>query len=260
MEHTLVLVAHGTRELAGALTARRLADAVRERLADVPVELAFADVRQPDVTEVLRGIGRRPNGPIVVVPAFLAAGYHVRVDVPEQIERSGRTDVLLTTALGPAPAVVDAVYDRLVAAGWRSGDAVVLAAAGSSDARALADVRHAATLLAARTGDLVRVGYVTTAWPHVDGAVVAARRGGRRVAVASWLLAPGLFHRWVAKVGADVVGEPIGAHPSLVEHVVRRYRDALLRSERQATGRLASAFLPGHTVEEWTGAPAVRPW
>jgi sirohydrochlorin ferrochelatase len=224
---TLVLVAHGTREPAGAVAAAEIVDAVRARIPEVPVELAFADVQDPGVPEVLRRLESVDDRPVVVVPAFLAAGYHVRVDVPEQIARSGRPGVLLSEPIGPAPSVVAAVHERLVEAGWRRGDAVVLAAAGSSDERALADVRCAATALSERTRQPVRIGYVTTARPSVDEAVAAMRRGRRRVAVASWLLAPGLFHRWVAEAGADLVSDPIGAHPRLVEQVVRCYADAL---------------------------------
>lgn len=221
---TLVLVAHGTRDPAGARVVDEIADQVRARLGSLAVEVAFADVRRPDVTEVLH----RVDGPAVVVPAFLASGYHVRVDVPGQVARSGHLGgAVITEPIGPAASVVAAAHHRLAAAGWRRGDTVVLAAAGSSDDHALADVRRAAVLLSARTGGRVRIGYITTASPSVDEAVVACSAG--RVAVASWLLAPGLFHRWVRACGADVVGEPIGAHPAVVDQVVRRYFTALPR-------------------------------
>lgn len=217
---TLVLVAHGTRDPAGAVAIEEIAAAVRARLVDVPVEVAYADVRQPDVTSVLRGL----SGPAVVVPAFLAAGYHVRVDVPQQIEASGRTDVVVTESLGTA--LVPVVHERLEEAGWRPGDAVVLAAAGSSDPRALADVRVVASMLAARTGSAVPVGYIATASPTVAEVVADVKAAGRRVAVASWLLAPGLFHQRLAAAGADVVSAPIGAHPRVVEAVLLRYYEA----------------------------------
>lgn len=219
---TLVLVAHGTREAAGAVTVAHIADALRTRLPDVPVRVAFADVREPGVAEVLSEV----DGPAVVVPAFLASGYHVRVDVPGQVARSGHPDARVTDPLGPAPAVLDALHDRLRAAGLRRGDAVVLAAAGSSDPRALSDVNTAATGLSERLDAPVHLGYVTTAHPSVDEAVAAARRRHRRVAVASWLLAPGLFHRWVTRTGADVISAPIGAHPLLVAELAARYRAA----------------------------------
>ncbi len=215
---TLILVAHGTRDPAGARTVASLASLVAARLP-VEVRVAYADVRAPDVTAVLSEV----DGPAVVVPAFLSSGYHVRVDVPDQVARSGRDtgrDTVVTPAFGPAPELVSAAYSRLVSAGWRPGDEVVLAAAGSSDPRALAEVARAAHLLASRVGAPVRVGYATGS-PQIDS-VVARSRG--RVAVASWLLAPGQFHRAAAASGAAVVAAPIGAHPAVADLVVARYR------------------------------------
>jgi sirohydrochlorin ferrochelatase len=212
---TLVLAAHGTQDPAGAVVVSEIAAAVRQRLPGVPVEVAYVDVRSPSLTEVLRSV----DGPAVVVPAFLAAGYHVRVDVPEQVLLSGCGSVTVTPALGPDDLVLDAVHDRLVAAGWGYGDSVVLAAAGSSDARAVADVHRAARRLSVLTRSAVRVGFITSAQPTVAEAVASGRG---RAAIASWLLAPGLFHQRLADMGADLVSEPIGAHPRLVELVVRR--------------------------------------
>ncbi|WP_367132114.1 sirohydrochlorin chelatase [Saccharothrix sp. HUAS TT1] len=213
---TLVLVAHGTRDPAGAVVVEEIASLVRARLGGVPVRVAYADVRQPDVTSVLSST----SGPAVVVPAFLAAGYHVRTDIPAQVEASGHPDVVITDPIGPA--LLPALLARLVEAGWTAGDSVVLAAAGSSDPRALADVRAVAAALARRVGP-VAIGYAATAEPRV-GDVVASAPG--RVAVASWLLAPGLFHRVVADSGAAVVAAPIGAHLRVVEAVLLRYYEA----------------------------------
>ncbi|HET6499904.1 MAG TPA: CbiX/SirB N-terminal domain-containing protein, partial [Amycolatopsis sp.] len=81
----LVLVAHGTRAPEGARVVEELACRVRAE-AGVSVRVAYADVRQPDVTTVLDSIRGHQA---VVIPAFLAAGYHVRVDLPAQIEASG---------------------------------------------------------------------------------------------------------------------------------------------------------------------------
>jgi sirohydrochlorin ferrochelatase len=203
----LVLAFHGTRDPRGLEVCSALAALVQESV-DVPVAVAYADVVQPDVRSVV-------DGPCVVVPVFLAAGYHVRVDIPAQI--GGREGVVLTPPLGLD--AVPAVADRLREAGVRRGDAVVLAAAGSSDGRALATVRRAAVMLGASG-----VGYVATATPRVADVVRSLR--GRRVAVASWLLAPGAFHGVLAGCGADVVSEPVGAHPLVVDALLRRYSEA----------------------------------
>ncbi|EHR49286.1 hypothetical protein SacmaDRAFT_0993, partial [Saccharomonospora marina XMU15] len=42
-----------------------------------------------------------------------------------------------------------------------------------------------------------------------------------------WLLAPGLFQRRLAGAGADVVAAPLGAHPAVVDLVLRRHAEAL---------------------------------
>lgn len=203
----LVLAFHGTRDPRGAEVCAEIADLARPSV-DVPVEVAYADVRQPDVRSVV-------DGPCVVVPVFLAAGYHVRVDIPEQI--GSQRGVVVTSPLGLD--AVPAVRDRLREAGFRRGDALVLAAAGSSDPRALATVRRAAVLLGADA-----VGYVATATPRVPDVVAGFR--GRRVAVASWLLAPGVFHGSLAECGADVVSAPVGAHPLVVDALLRKYYEA----------------------------------
>lgn len=216
---TLVLAAHGTRDPAGARAVDDLAVRVRAALPGVPVHVAYADVRGPSVQQVLAAL---PGEPTVVVPAFLASGYHVRVDLPAQLADSGHPAAVLAPALGPAPALVAALVDRLRTAGYRHGDRVVLAAAGSSDPRALAEVRRVADALGGRLAVPVRVGYAATATPSAADAVAAAGAGSR-VAVASWLLAPGLFHRRVSRSGADVVSAPLADHRGVVDVVVRRY-------------------------------------
>ena len=126
--------------------------------------------------------------------------------------------------LGPDPLLAVALADRLAEAGWRPGDAVVLAAAGSSDPDAVASVHRQAALLAAELGGPVTVGFGSAAEPDVATAVAAARAGGPgRVAVAPYLLAPGFFANRLRDAGADVLAAPLGAHPAVVDLVLRRF-------------------------------------
>ena len=73
------------------------------------------------------------------------------------------------------------------------------------------------------------VGYAAGPVPSVADSVAAARTasGGGAVAVASYLLAPGVFQQRLEQAGADVVSGPIGADPRVVEVVLARYRAAL---------------------------------
>ncbi|SFE38361.1 Sirohydrochlorin ferrochelatase [Actinopolyspora alba] len=219
---TLLLVAHGTRDPRGGRVIRQLAHTAGGRLG-VPVRTANVDVVGPTVAEALRGV----SGRVVAVPAFLASGYHVRTDLPGQLADSGHdTEVRVTEPVGPAPELARVMLHRLREAGWRPGDPVVFAAAGSSDEHALGDVDRAAGLL----GELIRPGgaplpatYITSARPRTSE--VCARGGGGEF-VAPYLLAPGLFHRWLREMPSKAVAEPLGSHSEVAGLIVRRYLDA----------------------------------
>ncbi|PKV80099.1 sirohydrochlorin chelatase [Nocardia fluminea] len=229
-EPALVLVAHGTRSARGVEMIAALADAVAAELGvavssapNTALRTAFVDVLGPSPSEVLRDL----DGPAVVVPAFLASGYHVYQDVPREVAESGHSAVAVTEAMGPDPALTRIMAVRLRAAGWKPGDAVVFAAAGSSDSRARQDVRRAAGMLAEQLGVPVKIGYVATGTPKVSEVVASLRESGAgRVFVASYLLAHGLFHQRLHDAGADGVAEPIGVHPGVVRLIVDRYRSA----------------------------------
>ncbi|WP_219412940.1 sirohydrochlorin chelatase [Pseudonocardia nigra] len=219
----LLLVAHGTRDPAGATVTEQVAEQARRALPGVRVAACYTDVRRPTPADALADL----PGPCVAVPMFLAAGYHVRVDVPEQLTATGRRDVLLAGTFGPDPALVAAATDRLAAAGARADDAVVLAVAGSSDPHAQADGARAARRLGRRLGRPVALATIATGGPRVADAVARLRADGdRRVAVASWLLAPGLFQRQLDACGADVVAAPLADHPAVLDLVLDRYRAA----------------------------------
>lgn len=221
-----LLVAHGTRKPEGVTMVDRLAERVSEQL-DRPVHVAFVDVLGPTPTEVLRSLPT--DRPVTVVPAFLASGYHVRVDLPAHVAASAHRNVTVTAPLGPRAGAVAVVAHRLVECGWRAGDSVVLAAAGTSDPHAQSDLRRAAATLSALTGERVELAFAATGAPRVGDAVAAMRsRGARRIAVASYLLADGLFHDRLRKSGADLVADPLGDHPAMVRLVANRFRRALV--------------------------------
>lgn len=214
----LVLAFHGTEKAAGQQLATRLLLAVAAALPRVNVHLGWADVLTPTLTQTLSGLGRA-----VVVPCFLTTGYHVTADLPAAVQAAGGR-ARLTPLLGAAPESVLAA--RLAEAGG-PGDAVVLAAAGSKREAANRQVAEAAARLAREIGRPVSPAFLTAASPTPAEAVAAQRAAGhRRVAIASFLLAPGVFHDRLRTAGADLVSEPIGDHPLVIETIVARYRQA----------------------------------
>jgi sirohydrochlorin ferrochelatase len=218
----LLLVAHGTRRAGGVEMIGDLAARV-STLVGRRVQVAFVDVLGPTPSEVLSGA----DGPAIVVPAFLSRGYHVRTDLPTHVAASGHSDVTVAPALGPSRAIVQIVAERLVKSGWRHNDSVILAAAGTSDQRAQADLRTTAALLATLLECRVDLGFVATGAPRLQEAVDRARRVNRRVAVASYLLADGLFQERLHASGADVVSSALGTHPGLARLVASRFQEAM---------------------------------
>jgi sirohydrochlorin ferrochelatase len=202
----LLAVAHGTRSAAGQAQIRDLVDRVALRRPDVDVRLAYVDVQQPRVGEVADHPGT------VIVPLLLSAGYHVRVDIAEAAGSSGAR---VAPPLGPDPVLVDSL--RRHATG---GDAVVLAAAGSSDPAWRADVDRVAAGLGAT------VAYASGTERRVPDVVAELReQGAERVTVAAYLLAEGLFYRSLHRAGADLVTPPLCEDPAVVDLVLTRYAD-----------------------------------
>ncbi|MBM7368454.1 sirohydrochlorin chelatase [Gordonia hydrophobica] len=215
---SVLLVAHGTRNPLGVESSYRLAHAVSRRLGE-SVAVSFVDVVGPSPSEMLAAL---PDGPVTVLPAFLARGHHVRVDVPRHVAEVDRP-VTLASALGPSPELARALMIRLAEAGATRAGTVVLAAAGSSDPLAHRDVERAARLLAARVHAPVSIAFASASADSPYGSVpdvvadLRRRTPGGAIAVASYLLADGLFQRRLDQSGADVVARPLGLADPVVD-------------------------------------------
>ena len=209
----------------------QIVDAVCTSHPELTVRLAWIELVEPDVRSALRALGERP---VALVPLLLSSGYHDRVDLPAAVAEA-LPSALRAPVLGPDPLLSVALAGRLAEAGLSGADAVVLAAAGSSDPDAVASVHTQAADLASYLGRSVTVGFGSAAAPTVTEAVVAARAllrpepagSVRTVAVAPYLLAPGFFADRLAEVGADGVAAPLGAHPAVVELVLKRFSSTL---------------------------------
>jgi sirohydrochlorin ferrochelatase len=229
----LILVAHGTRSAVGLQTIGEIADAVSARIG--PLRTAFVDVLGPNPAELLAEVGE----PAIVMPAFLASGYHVHTDLPARIAQSGHRDATLTAPLGPDPVLAAVMDERLIEAGWRPGDVVVMAAAGSSDPRAHRDVYCAARMLADRVGE-IQLGFVATGAPRVADVVRVLRANGRRrIFVAPYLLARGVFHDRLTECAAAGVAAPLGAHPGVADLIAGRFARVAAMSARAKSRRQA---------------------
>ncbi|MFC7533346.1 sirohydrochlorin chelatase [Actinoplanes sp. GCM10030250] len=219
-ETTLIAVAHGTRSPAGRRQIQELAAAVARRRPGLDVRLCYVDVQEPKVAEIVPAVRDA-----VVVPLLLSCGYHVRVDIAEAV---AGTDIPVTAPLGPDDILLDSLRRNLPDA-----DAVVLAAAGSSDPLWLADVEGVAVRLGAAA-----VGYTSGSGPRVADVVSRLRENGARtVAVAAYLLAEGLFYRTLRGCGADAVTPPLCHDPAVADLVLRRFDSAVWDRKLTTAGR-----------------------
>src|SRR5690606_28482575 len=115
----------------------------------------------------------------------------------------GHDRVAAAPALGPDERLIDIVMERLREARVPREATLVLAAAGSSDPRSQADTATMAEMMRVAWGGPVRLGFAAGHEPSVADAVRTARDFGEDgvVAVASLLLAPGVFQDRLAQAG-----------------------------------------------------------
>jgi sirohydrochlorin ferrochelatase len=226
----LVAVAHGSRDPAATAATRSLLDAIRNQRPDLTVHEAYLDHESPRLSDLAGTL----SGPFVVVPLLLGAAYHSRVDIPAALApAAGRA--VQADVLGPDPLLLGALERRLREAGVQVGDsdtAVVLAAAGSADESSLEAVHELAARWRERGWWAVSAAFASAAEPSVEQAVADLRAAGApRVAVASYLLFPGLFADRLAAAGADVTSGPLTDAPEIVALVLARYDAAAVEIE-----------------------------
>jgi sirohydrochlorin ferrochelatase len=232
----LITLAHGSRDPRSAATIKALVAETRAMRPDLRIEAAFLELARPGFTKVVDKLVRAGVEEIVVVPLLLSNAYHATVDVPraveEAVERHPGLRVRATSVLGLEPAFLEVLdhrlRDALSRARVRELDALVLAAAGSSDSLANQAVGRLARVWGARHRLPVTAAFASSSPPATGEAVRAFRAEGRRhVAVASMFLAPGFLPDRAAELaleaGAVAVSEPLGADPVLARTVLARY-------------------------------------
>jgi sirohydrochlorin ferrochelatase len=243
----LVAIAHGSRDPRAGATVTELLGAARERAGrGLDARAAFLGHAPPTAGQVLAAVAAEQEqaggGPgVVVLPLLLTAAYHSGTDIPGLLATAAAQlpglRVRYGQPLGPHPGLLRALERRLAEAGQDLGQgaqhtAVVLAAAGSSDPAANAVIaRMAADWQASRGWQAVWPAYASAARPDPAEAVAGlVRSGARRVVVASYLLAPGLFADRVREAaldaGAAAVSAPLGAGPEVADVLLDRYRQA----------------------------------
>jgi sirohydrochlorin ferrochelatase len=232
----LVALAHGSRDPRSAATIKELVAEVRGMRPDLRIEHAFLELSRPSFGTVVDRLVKAGHDEIVVVPLLLTQAYHAKVDVPaaiaEQSERHPGVRFRATDVLGLENAFLEVLdlrlRDALKDARVRELDALVLAAAGSSDPLANQAVARLARVWGTHHKLPVKAAYASSTPPATGEAVRSFRAEGRRhIAVASLFLAPGFLPDRAAELaleaGAVAVSAPLGAHPTVARTILARY-------------------------------------
>lgn len=169
----------------------------------------------------LRSVVAAAREPSVVVPLLLSTAHDLLHDLPRAVA-GAEHPVSVTPALGPHPLVAAAQASRLIAAGARPGQPVVMVAAGSGDPDVDAHLDRAAVLLSDSWTGRVELATLTGRGRRI-GEVL--RRG---MVVSPYLLSPGADALRVREqslaAGASLVADVVGAHRFVADLVVRRFR------------------------------------
>lgn len=271
----LLLVGHGTVDETGVAEFRSFVGRLGTRLAPSGVDAAggFIELSDPTVGEACRELAGRGHTGMAAVPLVLVAAGHGKGDIPAALEREARRGSGVSfdfgRPLGPHPALLDLLEERIVAAvpreEWQD-TAVLLVGRGSTDPDANAEVCKVSRLLQeTREFAFVETAFVSLAAPSVPEGLERARKlGARKVVVAPYFLFDGVlpqrvvrqsieFGRSVSGMEVAVAGH-LGDCDALAELVVERYHEALRGDIRMNCDTCAyRQLLPG--FEEKLGAP-----
>lgn len=181
-----VLLAHGSPDRRHGETLERLRGRVSARIG--PTRLAFLEHDLPR-PEALAG---ELSGPVGLVPLLVTPAHHARMDVPGAAAglASGGADIRRARPLGGHPLLLDAVAERLLAAGHAVDTPTLLVAGGSSTGRAASGLR-----------ELVE-GHGPASWSSTTLAAPEPSLAEGRV-VIPFVLAEGVLHDLVARFAAQ---------------------------------------------------------
>jgi sirohydrochlorin ferrochelatase len=238
-EPVLIAVAHGSRDPRHAQKVAELVAAVRSGRPDIKVTIAYLDLSEPRLPDVLRQLDTAGVRRATAVPLLLTPAYHAKTDLPRALRRAThdhpRLEVTVARALGPSPTLVMALERRLREAGIWPGDpsvGIVLGAAGTSDPAAR-QIEQLAAEWASTGWAGVACAYASAGGPDVAAAAAALRhQRAERVVLAPYVLAPGILpdrlFRGARAARLDALAPVLGAAPEVASLIIERYEEIML--------------------------------
>ena len=109
----IILFGHGARNPEWAEPFHRIRKAILRDAPQTPVALGFLELMRPSLDEAVDSLVARGVSHIRIVPIFMAAGSHVRKDLPQlaadAMDRHPGLRIELAAPVGEADGVIDAM-------------------------------------------------------------------------------------------------------------------------------------------------------
>jgi len=113
MRKAVILFGHGARNPEWAEPFHRIRAAMLAKEPAVPVALGFLELMQPSLEEAIDQLVKDGADELVIVPIFMAAGSHVKKDLPQRaadaMDRHAGLTITLAPPVGEAVPVIDAM-------------------------------------------------------------------------------------------------------------------------------------------------------
>lgn len=232
----LVTLASGPVDARAARTVREIVATTKRMRPDLRIDAAFSSGAKPSLEGVVGSLAARGHEEVVVVPLLVASTQQAELEVLTTVDEASRahpeTRVRAGELVGADTTLLRVLDERMRAAlrlaRVRELDAVVLAAAGSNDARVTASVARLARLWSVHHHLPTSIAFASAAPPSTGEAVRDWHRQGKRhVAVGSLFLTSGPHADRAAELaleaGACAVSPPLGAHDAVSRLIVGRY-------------------------------------
>jgi sirohydrochlorin cobaltochelatase len=115
---SLILFAHGARDPNWRLPFEALRDSIAAQLQARTVQLAFLELMQPSLIEAIDAQVAAGATHIDIAPIFLAAGSHIRQDLPKLLDearaRHPQTHIACLPVMGELAPIRDAIAQTYV--------------------------------------------------------------------------------------------------------------------------------------------------
>src|SRR3989338_7993485 len=117
MKRAVVLIGHGSHLTKADDAIGSVVYSLRKKEPDTVVEIAFLEIRSPNIPESIELVLSQGAEEVVLVPYFVQTGRHVVEDVPKivseaQAKHPGEK-IRLAEYLGFDERIVSVVYDRI---------------------------------------------------------------------------------------------------------------------------------------------------